>query len=625
MLPRNHTIQHTIICLVAACFGTVAYCCAPLPVLLFKPDVVYASKGLKIPELPDNAVAKIGDTFILETDYKDWLYQKIGFETRKHETFVLRLALDKYLRDRGIDPDQEKQTMLDNFFDFDETGLTTSTNEWLRLKNQRAESGVVETAGYRSEILSRLEDNYLGALYVMENWDTLYEAGPKDFGAPPGLFDVEGAPADIRHIVHLNNALKMYNQYYSIIAPIMKQEVLAGQDMNISSHLDAYKDWIYEEYHTEFLLENYLGMIISDMNAEKHNLRNDEAVAQQEFELRIAEYRKELDAFNRNLPDSTEKMELSPVYADYTMLEVQEDLLKSRAYRNERPMKPHQIELRIHEDYGYKGEQLEVREIFKWVRQRNSGQAEARGQALAAEKSARVRSELNQLRERILAADSKSFQQYAITENDMVRLQKTAGRIDLDEDLMSLYSEQIEALGDLEVNEISPIIEGPGSRLSIFWIAGIDLGAPVIYGISKNAPIRGTYDYRSYQDGIAAAHEALSVLKTRIEGGEAILELAQEHSDNFSSTGGDISDTYLEEHGFQFAEALHSVPVGGLKIVDSDNGVHLVQVLSRTRTEITDAIKNRIVEEYNRELADQQERYVITEKMFQEYQPYFEY
>lgn len=576
-----------------------------------------------IPELPDHTVAKIGDKYILKEDYKAWLYRKIGFEPPRRERFVLHLALDKYLRERGIDPDRQKQIMIDNFFDFNRSGLSTSASEWIEMKEERSNRGLTEPADYRSEIMPMVEDNYLGALYVMENWDELYEAGPRDFGAPDGLFDVQGGTAETRHIVHLNNALKMYNQYYSIISPIMREEVLAGMDMNIPDHVDEYKDWIYDRYDTVFLLENYLGMIISGMNAEKHDLQIVEEVAQQEFDLRVEDYQAELDAFNRYLPDTCIEMELTPVYADYIMEEVRDDLYKSRAYRNERPMKPHQIALRFYKEYGYEGQRIEAEEIFKWVRRRNSAQARTQDRQPAEEEAARIRNELNDLREQILAEGKESFYQHAITENYLGSLQRNAGRIDMDGDLSEFYAEHAEKLSDLSVNEISPVLEGPGSALSILWIVGVEWNGRVIHAISQHAPVDVNFDYLSYRDDLASAHDQLVDLKSRIENGQSITELAKEHSDNFRSTGGDISDIYEQNYGYAFAKELKSVPEGGLKIIKSNNGLHLVQVHARTETELTDDIRNRIITDYNRELADQQERYVIIKKLLHEYDPYF--
>lgn len=286
-------------------------------------------------------------------------------------------------------------------------------------------------------------------------------------------------------------------------------------------------------------------------------------------------------------------------------------------------MKPHQIALRFYEEYGYEGQRIEAEEIFKWVRKRNSSEARTQDRQPAEEEVARIRDELNDLREQILTEGKESFYQYAITENYLRSLQKNAGRIDMDDDLTEFYAEHSEKLNDLSVNEISPILEGPGSALSILWIVGVEWNGRVMHAISKPAPADVNFDYLSYRDDLASAHDELVALKTRIENGESITELAKEHSDNFRSTGGDISDIDEQNYGYQFAKELKSVPDGGLEIIQANDGLHLVQVHSRTETELTDDIKNRIITDYNRELADQQERYVIIKKLLHEYDPYF--
>ena len=155
------------------------YACTPLPVLLYSPDEVYRSKGLEIPELPDNAVALVNRTSILKTDYKEWLYGKIGFDPKLRQQFILNRGLKERLQSKGIDTDLQKKIIMELFLQFESRGVIRSCAEW---ESENLKSEVTEDEGYRSAAELRIEKSYLQALYVLENWDGIYRLGLKDFG-----------------------------------------------------------------------------------------------------------------------------------------------------------------------------------------------------------------------------------------------------------------------------------------------------------------------------------------------------------------------------------------------------------------------------------------------------------
>ena len=124
-------------------------------------------------------------------------------------------------------------------------------------------------------------------------------------------------------------------------------------------------------------------------------------------------------------------------------------------------------------------------------------------------------------------------------------------------------------------------------------------------GSRKGSP-SPRFDFVTYQKDGEAAKTKLENLKTRIDGGISIDGLATDHADHadhFDQTKGDLSKTYQSEHGFSFAKEINAIPDGEVRIIQSEKGFHLVQVLSRVHTPLTEEIKASIIQKYYDEFA----------------------
>jgi len=230
---------------------------------------------------------------------------------------------------------------------------------------------------------------------------------------------------------------------------------------------------------------------------------------------------------------------------------------------------------------------------------------------------ARIHDELDILRETILQEGTEAFMRIAMTENDNVLQQRCTPVIDT-----SGFSFE-ESLRELEVNEVSPILKEESNHTFSIFLRTDDVWSNRVYFSISKMFLSPRVDFDTYDMNCAAAREKLETLKTLLEEGASMAALAEEHSDNFDWTQGDISKTYQTGNGFAFAREINSIPDGGLKIIRSKKGFHLVQVLSRVTTPYTEEIKESIIQQYNDELAQQNDRYVVTKKLFYEVNPYF--
>jgi hypothetical protein len=602
-----------IIGLFAALAAAWVNACSPLPVLLYPADEVYQSKGLEVPELPEDSVAWLNGEFIPKVDFQEFLYRKVGFESDKRRDFVLKRCLINRFKAQGIDAEHQKEIISDHLFRFDSQGIYTNCAEWVAMAEKRKNM----KDPYPSLTALRVENTYLKALYVFENWDEIYALGLDDFGVDYDIFDIQGEDAEVKQIVKLNNAVEILYQYSTVIDPHILHDVLAGQDLNIPGLEDEYKEWLSARYGTVYLLETYLGMLLSFQYGEAHHLQLSEKTIREEFKTRVDEYKMKLESCRKEFPSTCIPLAVSTIYTDFIMQEIRDDLYKSKVHRNATPLKPHEVLLRFYQQYGFEGQQCEVHEIYKWVRKRNLRKATPESEEMSALAQARVRSELNAIREAILTEGTESFFTYAITENDGLSQQKRAGEMDI----RSLACEQV--LRDLTLDEVSPVLkEAPINKLYFSWLSESSGDARVYHGISKTYP-SSRVDLVTYQKDCAAIQEELSGLQVLLEIGASIDTLAEEHSDSFDSTRGDISKTYQSDYGFSFAKEINSIPDGGTKIIQSLYGINLVQVSSRVITPYTAEVKKNIIQQYNDELADQNNRYVVVEKLFHEVNPYF--
>ena len=112
---------------------TTSYACKPLPVLLYPADEEYRRKGLEIPDLPDDSVALINGTYIPKADYKDFLYEKIGFDSKIRREFVVNRSLKERLQANGVDTDVQKNIILENSKYFDSLGVCRSLDDWVAM------------------------------------------------------------------------------------------------------------------------------------------------------------------------------------------------------------------------------------------------------------------------------------------------------------------------------------------------------------------------------------------------------------------------------------------------------------------------------------------------------------
>jgi len=627
---RLHRIFKMLALLCAVNFATHfdVKACPPLPVLLYPVDEVYAYNGWEIPELPDDAIAVIGDTYISKSDYKQWLYRKIGFEPDLKKQFLMRRRLTSILQEKDIDLERELQLIMDHFFRFEVRGrLYESTDDW-HADIKRMEN-ISEHESYRDAALPRVKEAYLEVLYLANNWDDIHANVLASLRVEDDAITVPGDDPELQHVLGLLNAFFISQRLAAWIQPYIAKMVLANQDLNLPDYTEEYIDWLYENHNTKFLVENYLGMVLSGWYAEENNLEISETVVQEEFTMRVGEYEELVSSFNRSLPVSAIPLEVSPIYVDYIMTEVVDDLHKSRAHRRATPLRPYELTKRYYDTYGYQGVRNEVREIFKWVRRRRaSGPVPGYAEYVAAEE-ARIRAELEAVRESIIADGVANFPRHAITANRKPELQQTAGRVNLEE----LYGEPdgrwgavrdyTDVLENLALNELSPVMKGPWNSIDLFWVADAGAGHRSYYMISRDLPPLAAYEYERYQQDLAAARKELKDLTQLITEGAAIENLAAEHSDSYSRYGVDISATYQQIYGYDFAKQIGDIPAGGLGIISSAEGLHLVQVVSRDVTPLTDEIRAKITKQYNEELANQDDRYVLTTLQLFSTNPYF--
>lgn len=611
-----------LIFLSAACLAHFAHACKPSPVLLYPADKVYKSKGMEIPELPDNAIALINGEYVSKKVYKEWLYKKLGFECGKRKTFVITRSIEKGLQQKGIDTARLRKIILDNFLYFNKKDLCKSCEDWDLTNKQREKENRVKSKDDKFGTSIRFEYEYLMALYVMENWDALYDDKLKEF-VGSDIFKIEGDDEAAKEIIRLHNAHWMFKRFRTLILPKIEHAVLSGTDLNLPGSKEEYKDWLYRYYNTEFLVENYVVMQLSDLNAKKHQLQLSKTTVQELFSSRVEEYKTLLKRFKKTVPEDCISLEFSPVYEDYIMQEVHDDLYKSKAFRDNVPLKPHQIQLRFYEKYGFNGQRNEVLDIYKWIRRRKSGRVRPGSEAYKAAEQARethLRDKVTEIRSKILAEGPESFLKYAMIENDVFGQQKNAGLININKKFDPKLKEKLK---DLPLREVSPVMEGPDSAFSLFWLAEMDGTNGTYHCISKDAPISEFYSVSTHQNAIDEMLKEVQGIQERVRNGESFKELAEKHSDSFRRNQGDISATYQSQFGYAFANELSSIPVGGLKIIDSNNGIHLVKIVSRTETPFTDTIKEEIIQQYRDEIATQDERYIIATKLLFESNPYF--
>ena len=236
-----------------------AYACNPLPVLLYPADEVYRSKGLEIPELPEDSIARMNGEYLSKADYKEWLYEKIGFDPEMRREFLINRCLKIRFESKGIDTEHQKELVFDNFIYFNSLGVCKRSDDWVAMTQKK---DVVEPPFFREGLPPRIEKSYLEALYVIEYWETIYNLGLENFGVEFDSFSIQGEDEEVKNIVKLNNAYDIRDKFSSFILPHIINDVLAGEDLNLPDHTEEFKEWIYTYYHSVYLLETYLGMFL---------------------------------------------------------------------------------------------------------------------------------------------------------------------------------------------------------------------------------------------------------------------------------------------------------------------------------------------------------------------------
>jgi len=521
--------------------------------------------------------------------------------------------LKTQLQADGVDTDKLRKIIADQFFTFDCRGIMTSCEEWVVAEKSNR---VTEPVNYRSQMALRVETSYLRAIYVLENWETVYNLGLNNFGVDQGIFDVEGDDEELIRLIQLNNAVEMLSQYSSLILPHILEVTLSGENLNWPDGQEDFKEWVVEHHGTIYLLETYLGMLLSYENADKLGLEISEETVQKELAFRLKLYKNRLNSCQANLPSTCIPLKVSETYTDFILSEVRDDLYKSKALRIDHPITPHVMKLRFYKQYGFEGQRCDVREIYRWVRMRNLAEPTPEGEAFAAEEEARLRSELSDMRESVLSEGTESFFEFAMIENALAPQQRRAGlRGDKGLDLKP-------ELRELEVGELSPVMNGTPNTVDLYVLANQVRTNRIYHSITKSLP-SANLDVVRYQKGRGEAIAELERLKALIEEGASIDVLAEEHSDNYDRAKGDISTIYPSEYGFAFAKEINAIPDGGLNVMSRPYGVHLVQVLSRVVTFSSDEIRAEISQEYADELAEQSKRYVLAKKLLYEANPYF--
>ena len=82
----------------------------------------------------------------------------------------------------------------------------------------------------------------------------------------------------------------------------------------------------------------------------------------------------------------------------------------------------------------------------------------------------------------------------------------------------------------------------------------------------------------------ANARERAEALLARIKKGEDFAKLAKENSvDSSASQGGDIGFASKESLDPDYAEAAFTLPIGGVKVVRSQYGYHVIKVIDKKR------------------------------------------
>ena len=523
------------------------------------------------------------------------------------------------LQAKGIDTDRQKELIWDHFSRFDLCGVVRNCAEW---EANRSAGDTGDDPNYQSNIALRIQESYLQALYILENWDEIYSLGLKDFGIESDVFDIHGDDQKTKHIIKLNNAYEMLVVFSSLISPHIQGLALSGEDLNLPSpgRTAEFKEWVYTHYRSVFLLETYIGMIATAEYVEKQNLQLSEQTIQREMKLRSDTYQSSLDSFTNRIPKTCVALEFLPVYKDFILSEIRDDLKKSRAGRQQNPLTSHEILLRYYAQHGYEGQKCEVAAIYKWLRKRKRPGQELTGfPEYMASEEARVRGELNAIRDSVSMEGGDSFYKYAMIENRFVGRQLSAGSVNVAIEYGKEVDQKLRALAP---GDLSPVMKGTRCTLELFLFAGVEETNRVYHVISKPIPL-SEFDFKAYQRDCGAAREKLEQLKAWIEAGASFDALAEAHSDDFDRTQGDISKTYQTQHGLLFAKKINAIPDGGLDVLQSANGLHLVQVVSRVETPFTDEVKENILQQYQNELASQKERYEFTKKLFYEVNPYF--
>jgi len=608
--------------------GFDAAACPPLPILLYPVNEVYAQNGWDIPDLPDDAVAVIGDSYVLKSDYKEWLYRKIGFEPNVKKEFLVKHRLEEMLREKGVDLDKNLNHILDHVFRYElNNGPFETLEAWHGMSSRIAETKESET--FRETIDVLVRDVYLYVLYLMENWDVMQPALLANFRVDPGLLSVAEGDAELYPVIKVINAYAIWQRYSERIRPEIEWDMLAGQDLNLPDQTEAYIDWLYENHNTKFLVENRLGMILALKNKEAQNLVISPEVVAKEYALRLQVYEEEVEQFNLGLPASAIPLEVSPVYKEYIMTEVHDDLNKSKAHRHLNPLEEHELILRYYDAFGFDGKRSEVQEIFRWVRRQRSAGRNPSYQEYAEAEKLRIWGEMEELRTKILKEGVEDFPLHAITANEAPELQKTGGRIDLvarydvPEERWGAVQDHVEKLEELSLHELSPVMAGPWNTIDLFWVSESAAGERVYHTISRKLPPMAAFDLEAYRRNQAAARDELQGLKKRFADGGAFEALAEEYSDSFSLHGVDISDLYLEEYGYGFAKKVSEIAAGETALIETEYGIHLIHVKSRSFTPLTDELRAEILERYMTELADQDDRYALTTLQLYEANPYF--
>ncbi len=593
----------------------------PAKTVMYPADEIYKQKGLAKPQLSDDVIAVIGTKEFAKKPFKTWLQKRIGWDPEKREQYRIEMFLVDQLEQEGGDPEQDTGVLLNHLYQFEQRNrLYATSSEWIRESGPPDRERKVLPPETLQAVRLQLAQYGLKTLYTAANWERLFPVIFEQHGIPENCLRITGEDPSIDRIVQLNNAYYLAKRYNSALAIDIREQVLATNFFDPPLDRVAYENWIYETYQSPLLTENYLSMYLIEKRAQESGVQISEDAVQALLQPRLQTVEDAFRRYNAGNPELKTPMAMPPDLETFVKTECRIDLLGSRLYRKDHPLKAYEITKLFYDRYGYQGHRCEVSEIFKWVRKRKSRKRAKTYDAYLLSEASRLETELSGIRERILSDDAASFPLYAMLENENLAYQNTCGYLG---ETPVMGMDIARSLDELAIHEISPVLKSPMNALHLFWLADIEGGERRFHHICRQLPSRSAFDVETYHRERTMDREELEKLAKRIQGGEPIEILAEEHSDSFHRSGCDISDSYQTRYGFGFAKALVDMAAGELSIIPSAKGLHLVQLKKVTTTPFTPKMENQIVQKYDMSIASESELNELSKGLLYEFDPYF--